>query len=170
MPPRVMLVAPLYAAVSIYLLMQIFTHRIMKYVLTITAMFMVLFQSATAIEINQIAVNAQQFDMAMMQSVCEDIAELGYGFIPSKPVALTGMQVEYSSPLNAGDSNMGYSYFYLGKARLQNYFEVNGYSYRWCEGEMMNLAEEEALTMPSWPEEGSVVEKEDYIIVNLGIQ
>lgn len=166
MPPRAMLGMPLYVAFVMMLSMNLANKKWIQYLLVIATVFVVLYQSACAVKLNSIAQNAQESDRVRVESVSEEIAALGKGSIPEEPVAFVGLPVAYESVFWEGDSTMGYSYFTLGKERLQAYFTLLGYRYNWCSEEEQAKAEVLAENMPGWPMEGSVIEENGVIIVN----
>ena len=51
---------------------------------------------------------------------------------------------------------------------MQHFLATQGHSYMQPTAEQMKQAEKAAVSMPLWPETGSVAEKDGVIIVNLG--
>lgn len=167
MPPRAMLAMPIYVGGSLIILLYQFKRELFRTICLIFTVFMVLYQSSTAVKLNAIADHIQMNDRIKVENISEDIAALGLGYMPRQPVALVGVPIAYESVFWEGDSNMGYSYFTLGRDRLQAYFTLSGYDYLWAEEEEQQLAEKEAEMMPRWPQEGAIQEKKGVIIVNL---
>lgn len=166
MPPRAMLAMPIYVSVAVLIAIELVHTKVVRYIFMILAIFVVLYQSETAVKLNAIAENVQESDRARVESVSEVIAKLGQGSIPEEPVAFVNTPIAYESVHGEGDSSLGYSYFTLGRERLQAYFTLSGYDYNWCSDEDRVTAESIAEQMPGWPLEGSVCIKDGIIIVN----
>lgn len=167
MPPRAMLAMPVYVGGSLIILLYQFKRELFRSICLVFTVFMVLYQSSTAVKLNVIADRIQTNDRIRVENISEDIAALGLGYMPTQPVAFVGVPIAYESVFWEGDSNMGYSYFTLGRERLQTYFSKFGYDYLWANENEQQMAEKEAETMPMWPQEGAIKEKEGVIIVNL---
>lgn len=64
--------------------------------------------------------------------------------------------------------NWGVYAFQDANSELLKFFAKNGYVFEQSTEEMFREGMREAVKMPSWPKEGSIIENENYILVKLG--
>lgn len=170
-PPRVCFAMPIFAGVVVFVCFKVLDKKIFKNLVLMAACLVVLYQSATVVELNYMDSMRQTRDLAKVERVSYEIEKLGLGTIPNKPVAF----IEVDESMDGywySDNTFALSYFTLGIGRLQSYFERVGYPYRWCSEEELQTAKSLVITsgIPKWPQEGSVVDTDELIIVNFGAE
>lgn len=126
-------------------------------------------------EMNRIFFNdylTYQRDVDRMESIYQDITEVCDG-IPQKPVCFMGIPHEYALQ-DAGDAETR-SIFTWDRTsvseflnhRIINFFNLHGYEISQLHAYDEVRLRKETAEMEVWPDEGSILDMGDYILVNL---
>ena len=116
-------------------------------------------------------------DVQIASDISARIGALGKGEIPDCPVVFIGSRAprQNLSCIKSEELELiGRSFFEVsfgtshGTWVMQHFLATQGHSYMQPTAEQMKQAEKAAVSMPLWPETGSVAEKDGVIIVNLG--
>lgn len=113
-------------------------------------------------------------DVRLAEKISDRIEKLGYGEMPKEPVVFIGSrepQMNAACIDNSKLSLIGKSFFQIsfgtahGTWVMNHFMSTIGYSYVYPITEQISIAEQAAVDMPVWPDEGSVIEKNGCIIV-----
>lgn len=116
-------------------------------------------------------------DVALAVKITDRIEQLNLGEIPQEPVVFIGAKGAWRNPACIDSTQLeliGHSFFEVsyytahGTKVMLNFLKTQGYPYMQPTTEQMEQAEKTAESMPSWPDTGSVMEKDGIIIVKLG--
>ena len=130
-------------------------------VLRIFVAVIVLIQSANVTDLFWAENRQKAKDEVMMTKMTSEIAEVAGKWVPDEPVFIFN-GISYDSY----DSGFGFSYFTLG-GRIHGYLSEQGFDYLQGNEAQATYASERVKTMPVFPAEGSVVNENGVIIVNL---
>ena len=161
MPERTFLTIPIFAAVVMAMLIEVIPWKRAHMLWGGIVVGLVLVQSANVTDLFWAEDRRQQNDEVMLTKLTSEIAEISGAWIPDIPVVILS-DTDYTNY----DGTFGFSYFALDN-RIYGYLESYGFDYLRGEAEQINYASERVQTMPSFPAEGSVIEENGVIIVNL---
>lgn len=160
LPDRTFLTFPIYTAIIFALFVQYMNYKILDQGLAFLLVLLLVRQSAATIDLFWGERRTKVRDQIVMEELVSEIAELGYGFVPDKPVAIIN-----DTSYKAYAGSFGYSYLNLG-TRIYGYLEYMGFDYVVPDAKEWELAQEYGKQMPCFPADGSIIEKDDVIIVN----
>lgn len=115
-------------------------------------------------------------DVQLAEKITDRIEQLGFGEIPEEPVVFIGSRTPQKNPSCFQSDQLeliGRSFFEVsygtnhGTWVMRNFLKSLGYPYVLPNLEQEQLAEKTAADMPSWPDKGSVIEKDGVIVVKL---
>ena len=157
-------------AFALYYLINNVETKKLKLVLNIFVTIFIVSQTITSFSLFFIDNQRYQNDIEIGNQINETIKNLN----TDKPVVFVGKK-EYTKYFIRGEM-LGHSFFewdakeeYGINERTIGFLKTIGIEYRSADLEQIQKAREEAKEMPIWPEDNSIVEKEDYIIVNFGV-
>lgn len=116
-------------------------------------------------------------DVRVAEKISTQIEQLNLGEIPSEPVVFVGGRAPKKNQSCYQGSELeliGRSFFEVsygtvhGSWVMNHFMETLGYPYMMPGEEDCKKAEQIAENMPSWPNEGSIIEQDGIIIVKLG--
>lgn len=141
--------------------------------------FIVMQQSLLSARLNYTQYVQYEEDLRVANKISDRIEQLNLGEIPEEPVVFVGARIPQKNP-SCIDGNqlelIGRSFFEVsfgtehGTWVMHNFLVTQGYPYRLPKSKAIQIADEAAKSMPSWPDVGSVDVKDGVIIVKLGNQ
>ncbi len=166
-----------------YLVKKIMDNRkiiqYMKWGITVLVAFVVMQQSLLSARLNYTQYVQYEEDVHVANKITDRIEQLNFGAIPEKPVVFVGARIPQKNP-SCIDGNqlelIGRSFFEVsfgiehGTWVMHNFLVTQGYPYRLPKSKDIQIADDAAKNMPSWPDVGSVDVKDGVIIVKLGNQ
>lgn len=165
---RVLLGLPLAGAMEIYLIISYLKQENLKKAAIILNAF-ILFLNAKNMNILFYSANvAYEHDRTIANQVMYDIKRQGYDY-HNKPIVFLGMEEMDEVGLPVSDT-VGSSIFEWDDGnilRMCNFIRTEGYAVKSPDTEAVNRALKYKDSMVVWPQQGSVAEEEDIIIVLL---
>lgn len=145
--------------------------------LSLVLCVLALYQSLSSARLYYTQYAQYEEDVRLAVKITDRIDKLGLGEIPDEPVVFIGSRDPQKNPSCYDDDDLeliGKSFFgvsyYAGHGTyvMLHFLDTLGYSYNIPSVEQIVAAQELQETMPTWPYEGSVAEKDGIIIVKLG--
>ena len=170
MPIRTNLVLSVFLASVWYLLYLLTEKRLLRIVIIFVFMIASVYQSQSMTQLYYSDYSRYQEDVKMANQIGYRILDLNLGEVPSKPVVFVGGHAQKQRKNIIKQEVLGFSFFEWdggNPLRIGNFMRSLGYEYINPSEEERNKAIEIAKSMPAWPYKGSVVFKNDLVIVNL---
>lgn len=142
--------------------------KMQKFIIAI-AIYTIIIQSISTILLFYSDYNRYKEDVNLANEINNVIEKMD----TAKPVVFVGMY--HTKTVLAKGEALGYSFFewdvtteYGVNLRANGFLKTLGIKYNTPTIEQIKEAEQESLNVPVWPDEKAIVEKDNYIIVNLG--
>lgn len=170
---RMLLAIPLAGAVQLYLIFREMdrlavrqTGRKLRTVMIVLASYLLFLNARNMNLIYYYGSIAYERDCTTANQVMYDIKKAGMDY-HEKPIAFVGMVEQDSLPIQESDT-LGGSVFNWDEgniSRMKDFLRTKGYAVLMPSPEQISRAAKESETMNTWPQEGSIRELDDMIVV-----
>ena len=163
---RMLLAIPLAGAVQIYLIFSAIRRNVVKKAMIVLVSYLLFLNARNMNMIYYYGSIAYQRDVTTASQLMYDIQRAGMDY-HTKPIAFVGMVQPDELPVQKSDT-LGGSIFAWDEgnvSRMKDFLRTQGYAVTAASAEMIGRAAAEAESMTSWPQEGSIREVDDMIIV-----
>lgn len=165
---RMMLALPLVGAVQLYLIFQEVQKRSLRYIMLIVAGYLLFINARDMNLFFYYSSISYEKDCTTADQIMYDIQKQGMNY-KEKPVVFVGM-VEQAEKPTKELGVLGGSMFAWDEGnntRMADFIETRGYEIKLADSEQMKRGIEETKGMSVWPQEGSIKELDDLIVVYL---
>lgn len=165
---RMLLALPFAGAVEIVLILEALTKRRLQIISFVAAGLLLFFNARNMNMIFYYSHLVYEKDCDLTAMLMYDIEKKGIDY-HEKPIAFIGMIEEDSLPIQKIDA-LGSSIFAWDEGnntRMEDFIRTRGYAVETADAEKMQEALQETENMQTWPQENSIKELEDVIVVYL---
>lgn len=165
---RMLLALPLTGAVQMYVITQTITKPLLKKAMVVLGSYLLFLNARNMNLIYYYSSIAYEKDCTTAGQIMYDIQAAGMDY-HEKPVAFIGMVAQDELPV-LESCTLGGSFFAWddgNNSRMCDFLQTRGYAVQQADGQQIAAALEQTKTMNTWPQEGSIAELKDVIVVYL---
>lgn len=165
---RMMLALPLVGAVQLYLIFQEIDKRSFRYIMLVVAGYLLFINARDMNLFFYYSSISYEKDCTTADQLMYDIQKEGIDY-KEKPIVFVGM-IEQTKEPKKELGVLGGSMFAWDEGnniRMADFIETRGYEIKLADSEQMKRGIEETKGMSVWPQEGSIKELDDLIVVYL---
>lgn len=165
---RMLLALPLTGAVQMYFITQTLTKPLLKKAMVLLSGYLLFLNARNMNLIYYYSSIVYERDCTTASQVMYDIQAAGMDY-HEKPVAFIGMIAQDELPI-LESCTLGGSFFAWddgNNSRMCDFLQTRGYAVQQADGRQLAAALEQTEEMNTWPQEGSIVQLEDMIVVYL---
>ena len=161
-----MLALPLVGAVQLYLIFQEIEKRSLRYIMLVVAGYLLFVNARDMNLFFYYSSISYEKDCTTAEQLMYDIQKKGADY-QEKPIVFVGMIEQTKNPkkeLGVLGGSM-FAWDDGNNTRMIDFIETRGYELKLADGEQMKRGLEETKGMSVWPQEGSIKELDDIIVV-----
>lgn len=169
---RMLLALQLVGAAALYYLLEECLHRkqVLRYLSIACAMYLLFLNARNMNTIHYYSYLRYEHDREIANQIMYDIKHLGYDYHKKSVVFIGACKMDFEeedSSSNLGAKGSFFSWDDGNIKRMQKFIKTEGYNLKLPNKSQMKQALRESKSMKKWPQEGSIKETNNSIIVNL---